>query len=117
MYADAGCPRTFYAGHGAADTQPASRIPWLRLIPHRETWALLIAKFLTDPIWWFYLYWVPKFLHSNSGIDLGQLAVPLIVIYVAADIGSVFGGWLSSALIKAGWTRMPRERRRCWSAP
>jgi MFS transporter, ACS family, hexuronate transporter len=92
-----------YAGHGAVDTQHVCRIPWLRLIPHRETWALLIAKFLTDPIWWFYLYWVPKFLHSNSGIDLGQLAVPLIVIYVAADIGSVFGGWLSSALIKTGW--------------
>ena len=82
----------------------AQRIPWARLIPHRQTWALLIARFLTDPVWWFYLYWVPKFLHSHNGINLEQLAMPLIVIYVFADVGSIFGGWLSSVLIQRGWT-------------
>jgi ACS family hexuronate transporter-like MFS transporter len=82
----------------------AARIPWSRLIPHRVTWALVIARFMTDPVWWFYLYWVPKFLNQNNGIDLGQLTLPLIVIYVAADMGSIFGGWLSSMLLKRGWT-------------
>ena len=81
-----------------------ARIPWSHLIPHRVTWALVVARFLTDPVWWFYLYWVPKFLNQHNGIDLGQLAPPLIVIYVAADVGSIFGGWLSSTLIKRGWT-------------
>jgi ACS family hexuronate transporter-like MFS transporter len=81
-----------------------ARIPWSHLIPHRATWALVVARFVTDPVWWFYLYWVPKFLHQQNGIDLGQLALPLIVIYVAADVGSIFGGWLSSLLIKRGWT-------------
>jgi ACS family hexuronate transporter-like MFS transporter len=79
-------------------------IPWSHLIPHRATWALVVARFVTDPVWWFYLYWVPKFLHQQNGIDLGQLALPLIVIYVAADVGSIFGGWLSSMLLKRGWT-------------
>ena len=81
-----------------------ARIPWSRLIPHRVIWALIVARFMTDPVWWFYLYWVPKFLYQHNGIDLGQLALPLIVIYVAADVGSIFGGWLSSMLLKRGWT-------------
>ena len=72
------------------------------MLPHRQTWALLTARFLTDPVWWFYLYWAPKFLHANSGLDLGHLALPLITIYLAADAGSVFGGWLSSWLIEHG---------------
>jgi ACS family hexuronate transporter-like MFS transporter len=59
---------------------------------------------MTDPIWWFYLYWMPKFLDSNFGIKLAQVAAPLIVIYLIADVGSVGGGWLSSALIKRGWS-------------
>jgi MFS transporter, ACS family, hexuronate transporter len=78
------------------------RIPWKQLIPHRQTWALLSARFLTDPIWWFYLYWIPKFLHAHNGINLEQLALPLIAIYLSADAGSIFGGWLSSALIGRG---------------
>jgi MFS transporter, ACS family, aldohexuronate transporter len=89
---------------GETGASAAVRIPWLRLIPHRATWALLIAKFLTDPVWWFYLYWTPKFLHAHHGIELDQLALPLIMIYVSADLGSIFGGWLSSMLMQCGWT-------------
>ena len=85
-----------------APSAPA-RIPWASLIPHRTTWALVVARFLTDPVWWFYLYWVPKFLHQHNGIDLAQLALPLMVIYIAADVGSIAGGWLSSALLDRGW--------------
>lgn len=80
------------------------KIPWISLIKYKQTWAFAIAKFLTDPIWWFYLYWVPKFLNSNYGITLDKIGPPLIVIYVMADVGSIGGGWLSSFFIKRGWT-------------
>src|SRR6267378_2073066 len=83
---------------------PAARIPWVQLIPYRQTSAFAIGKALTDPIWWFYLYWVPPFLRSNHGLDLTTIGLPLIAIYVIADIGSIGGGWLSSTMIKRGWT-------------
>jgi ACS family hexuronate transporter-like MFS transporter len=79
-------------------------LPWSRLFGVRQMWAFLIARLLTDPVWWFYLYWVPKFLHSRHGLQLDQLGLPLILIYTAASGGSVFAGWLSSALMRRGWT-------------
>jgi ACS family hexuronate transporter-like MFS transporter len=82
---------------------PAEKIPWLKLITYRQAWAFAIGKFLTDPIWWFYLYWVPKFLYSTYGLTLDTLGVPLVIIYVMADVGSIGGGWLSTAFIKMGW--------------
>ena len=86
-----------------ADTA-GGKTPWLRLIPHRETSAFAIGKYLTDPIWWFYLYWVPPFLRQNYGLDLTSIGLPLIAIYVVADVGSIGGGWLSSTFIKHGWS-------------
>lgn len=82
----------------------AARTPWLRLIPRRQTSAFAIGKYMTDPIWWFYLYWVPPFLRQNYGLDLTTIGLPLIAIYLIADVGSIGGGWLSSALIKRGWS-------------
>lgn len=79
-------------------------VKWSALLRHRETWAYAIGKFMTDPIWWFYLYWLPKFLDSRYGIKLASVALPLIAIYVLADVGSIFGGWLSGALIKRRWS-------------
>ncbi len=79
-------------------------VKWSTLLKHRQTWAFAIGKFMTDPIWWFYLYWLPKFLDARYGIKLASIALPLIVIYVFADVGSVFGGWLSGALIKRNWS-------------
>lgn len=84
--------------------ESVEKVPWVRLLSHRETWAFMLGKFLTDPIWWFYLYWVPKFLHQEYGLTLQTLGPPLIVIYLLADVGSIGGGWLSSAFIKKGWT-------------
>jgi ACS family hexuronate transporter-like MFS transporter len=85
--------------------QPAgARIPWLRLLRFPQTWAIIVGKFLTDPIWWFYLYWLAKFLNARFGLTLARLGPPLIVVYLITDIGSVGGGWASSALIKRGWT-------------
>ncbi len=83
---------------------PSERIPFMQLIKHRQAWAFAIGKFLTDPIWWFYLYWVPKFLHTKYGIQLEGLGPPLVIIYLAADVGSIGGGWLSSSLIRKGWS-------------
>jgi MFS transporter, ACS family, hexuronate transporter len=84
--------------------EPTTKMPWARLIPHRQTGAFAIGKFMTDPIWWFYLYWLAKFLDKNYGISLSKLSVPVIVVYLTADVGSVGGGYLSSMLIKRGWT-------------
>ena len=83
---------------------PAKNVLWLSLIPHRQTSAFAIGKYLTDPIWWFYLYWIPNFFRDNHGLDLTTIGPPLIAIYLIADIGSIGGGWLSSSLIKRGWT-------------
>jgi ACS family hexuronate transporter-like MFS transporter len=79
-------------------------IPWSKLFPHRQTWAFAIGKFMTDPIWWLYLFWIPDFLHRNHGLDLKSIGLPLVVIYLVADVGSIGGGWLSSSLIKKGWS-------------
>ncbi len=84
--------------------EPAHKIPWLHLLPHRQTWAFVIGKFLPDAVWWFYLYWTPKFLDKNFGVSLATVGLPLVVIYLVADVGSVAGGWLSSSLIKRGWS-------------
>jgi MFS transporter, ACS family, hexuronate transporter len=88
-----------------SDPQDAmTKIPWLRLAALRQTWAFALGKFMTDPIWWFYLYWIPKFLNEKHGLTLGKLGPPLITIYVLADIGSIGGGWLSSRFIRNGWS-------------
>jgi ACS family hexuronate transporter-like MFS transporter len=84
--------------------EPGARIPWARLFPHRQTWAFAAGKFLTDPIWWFYLFWLPKFLSQTHGLPLAKIGLPLVLIYLAADAGSVGGGWLSSSLLKRGWS-------------
>lgn len=84
--------------------EPAKHVPWRRLFPHRQTWAFGIGKFLTDPIWWVYLFWLPDFLKKQHGLDLKTFGIPLAIIYIIADVGSVGGGYISSALIKRGWT-------------
>jgi ACS family hexuronate transporter-like MFS transporter len=83
---------------------PPVKVPWLALIGYRQAWAVALAKFGTDPIWWLYLFWIPDFLHRRYGIDLQSMALPLIVIYLIADVGSIAGGWLSSTLLNRGWT-------------
>ena len=79
-------------------------VAWSRLMGYRQTWAFAIGKFMTDPIWWFYLFWLPKFFNERHGLSLAKLGPPLIAIYLIADVGSIGGGWLSSFLIKRGWS-------------
>jgi ACS family hexuronate transporter-like MFS transporter len=85
-------------------------IAWSKLLAMRETWALGLARFATDPIWWFYLYWLPKFLKAEHGVVLDKLGPPLVAIYLAADVGSIAGGYLSSALMKRGWQSLKARK-------
>src|SRR6267378_1023328 len=82
--------------------EPTGKTKWASLLPLRQTWAFAVGKFLTDPVWWFYLFWVPGFLQSKHGLALTGIGIPIMVIYVISDVGSVAGGWLSSSLIKRG---------------
>ncbi len=83
---------------------PPIKIPWLKLIPLKQTWAFAIGKFLTDAIWWFYLFWFPLFMNDRFGVNLASIGLPMITVYLMADVGSVGGGWLSSFLLKRNWT-------------
>jgi MFS transporter, ACS family, hexuronate transporter len=80
------------------------KIPWGSLIKYRQTWAFVAGKFLTDPVWWLYLFWAPSFLQHNYGLTLEQVGFPIVVIYLISDVGSITGGWFSSALISRGAT-------------
>lgn len=84
--------------------EPQGKVRWLKLLTHPQTWGFAIGKFMTDPIWSFYLFWLPLFLKDKHGVKLSGIAAPLIVIYLMADVGSIAGGWLSSHLIKRGWS-------------
>lgn len=84
--------------------ETAAKIRWSQLLPYRQTWAIAVAKLLTDPVWWFYLFWLADFLKKEYGLGLSKLSLPLVVIYLVADFGSIAGGWLSSQLLKRGWT-------------
>ena len=75
-----------------------------KIIRTRKIWAIAIGKFMTDPIWWFFLYWLPKFLNTTYGLKLDKIGLPLIVAYLIADVGSVGGGWLSSHFLQMGWS-------------
>jgi ACS family hexuronate transporter-like MFS transporter len=77
---------------------------WIELLQHRQAWAFVAGKVITDPIWWIFLFWLPKFLHQEYGLSLLSLGPPLIVIYLMADAGSVAGGWLAGRFLRRGWS-------------
>ncbi|HEY0947081.1 MAG TPA: MFS transporter, partial [Opitutaceae bacterium] len=83
---------------------PVLKPGWFALLRHRQTWAFVAGMFISGPVWWFYLYWIPDFLHKQHGLNLLQLGPPLVVIYLMTDVGSIGGGWLSSRLIARGWS-------------
>lgn len=83
-------------------TETEEKIPWLSVLRKRETIVICLVRFLSDPTWWFLLFWLPKFLYSTYGITLENIGAPMITIYLIADLGSVAGGWLSSRLISRG---------------
>jgi ACS family hexuronate transporter-like MFS transporter len=79
-------------------------VRWVQLVRFRQTWAFALGKFLTDSIWWFYLFWFPLFMNDRFGVDLKSIGLPMITVYLLADVGSVAGGWFSSSLLGRGWT-------------
>jgi ACS family hexuronate transporter-like MFS transporter len=90
------------AGH--EDGEASQQISYMSLLGRRQAWAFLIGKFLTDPVWWFYLFWLPGFLNRQYGVNLTELGPPLVAVYLAADVGSIGGGWLSSLFLSWGWS-------------
>lgn len=89
----------------------AQSVPLFALARDRRAWAFGLAKLMTDPIWWFYLYWAPKYFGTRFGVDLSGLAAPLVCIYLMADVGSVMGGWGSARLATMGWSPVSARRR------
>jgi ACS family hexuronate transporter-like MFS transporter len=86
-----------------SDPQEAQRpVAWSKLLSTRQTWAYVLGRFLIDPVWWTFLFWLPDFFSKRYGVDLKHYGPPLVAIYVMADIGSVLGGWRSSRLLKQG---------------
>ncbi|WP_206238765.1 MFS transporter [Novosphingobium terrae] len=85
-----------------ADT--SVKIGWGPLLSKRETWCYAIAKFLIDPIWWFFLFWLPGYLFDRYHLDLKSFGLPLAAIYIISDLGSVAGGWMSSTMIRRGYS-------------
>ncbi len=92
-------------------------VSYREVLHDRAAWAFLVGKFLTDPVWWFYLFWLPSFLHRAYHIDLAHIGVPLVVVYAASGVGSVAGGWLSSSLIETRHIGAQSARKsQCWFA-
>ncbi|RYG45041.1 MAG: MFS transporter [Chitinophagaceae bacterium] len=86
-----------------AQTEKAGEVKWIKLFGLKQTWAFIIGKFFTDPIWYFFMYWLPSYFSTTFHLDLKKPSPPLIIIYTAATIGAIGGGYLSSRLIKKGW--------------
>jgi len=84
--------------------EKSTPVPLSAVLPHRQAWAFAIGKFMTDPVWWLYLFWMPDFFSRNYGLDLKGIGLPLVVIYQVASVGSIGGGWLSSSLLRRGWS-------------
>jgi ACS family hexuronate transporter-like MFS transporter len=82
----------------------AARLPWLELLRYRQTWAIVLSRFCCDPVWWLYITWLPLYLYKVHGFSLKQIGLFAWVPYVAADAGSLFGGWMSGHLISRGWS-------------
>ncbi len=85
-----------------AAVQMGPSVPWLKLLGYRQTWAFSVAKFLTDPIWWFYLFWLPSYFSAKFHLNLSHLGLPLIIVYNMSAVGSIGGGWLPSPFRKLG---------------
>ena len=80
------------------------KVPWLSLLGYRQTWSFIIAKFLTDPVWWFFLIWLPDFFNKTRGLDIKKSWIHIVIIYGIVTVLSIFGGWVTGYLTKRGWT-------------
>lgn len=85
------------------EAEARGRISWFKLFTLKQTWAFFLGKFLTDPVWWFYLFWLPAFLKAQYGIEGTAAALPVALVYTMSTFGSIFGGWLPLHFIQKGW--------------
>lgn len=99
-----GADELAYIQAGQTAAQKTVKVPWTTLVRYREIWPFLIGKLITDPVWWFYLFWLPSYLERERGQNPLNAGLWVAVIYTGSTVGSVLGGWLSSTLIKRGWT-------------
>jgi ACS family hexuronate transporter-like MFS transporter len=79
-------------------------MPWLSLLGYRQTWSFVVAKFLTDPVWWFFLIWLPDYFNKTRGLNIQHSWVHIVTIYSIVTGLSIFGGWVTGFLTKRGWT-------------
>jgi MFS transporter, ACS family, hexuronate transporter len=97
-------PQTAAIRADEADDRPRTTpaIAWWKLLRYRQTWGFMLGKFLTDPVWWFFLFWLPQYFNSRFKLDLSHLGPPLVVVYVLSTVGSVCGGWLPRGYMRLG---------------
>jgi MFS transporter, ACS family, aldohexuronate transporter len=81
-----------------------AKTPWLSLLGYRQTWSFIVAKFLTDPVWWFFLIWLPDYFYKTRGLDIRKSWIHIVTIYGIVTVLSVFGGWITGYLTQRGWT-------------
>ncbi|MFN7924627.1 MAG: MFS transporter [Bryobacteraceae bacterium] len=91
-----------------------AKVPWLKLLGFRQTWGLLLGRFFSDPVWWFYLFWLPKFLSEKRGFTIEQIGMFAWMPYLTADVGSILGGLLSGYLVKRGWDVLRARSASMW---
>ena len=96
--------------------KPGPSTPWVRLFAFPQTWAYAIPKFLTDPVWWFYLYWLPGYFSDKFHLSLFGLGLPILIVYNASAIGSIYGGYLPATFIRMGISASARALRPCFFA-
>ena len=82
--------------------KPAGSVAWWTLLRYRQAWGFMLGKFLTDPVWWFFLFWLPQYFNSRFNLDLSHIGLPLVVVYLSSTVGSVYGGWLPKGFMRSG---------------
>lgn len=86
------------------ETGNQDKIPWLSLLSYRQTWSFIVAKFLTDPVWWFFLIWLPDYFNKTRGLEIKKSWIHIVTIYGIVTVLSIFGGWITGYLTKQGWS-------------
>ena len=92
-----------YIRSGRPIAVESMKLPWAAKVRYRQIWPFLIGKFLTDPVWWFFLFWLPSYLSAERGLNILNSSWIIAIIYTGSSVGSIFGGWLSGHLIRKGW--------------